>query len=141
MKFYHPSSLYLISLSHGAPCTVRRFALKNAFTNFFTANERHFICGEIAAEYRQNEKCAKPFGKNQTMPSWQEPVLHKSLGKGSSVICRILYNQGEKSSPNWPHGGSKNIILCFFANMRYIRDGICTGCIRRWIYYLYISVP
>ena len=28
-------------------------------------------------------------------------------------------------------GGSKNVILCFLENMRYIRDGICTGHRRR----------
>ena len=40
--------------------------------------------------------------------------------------------------PTRPPSGSKNVILCFLANMRYIRDGICTGYIRRRIY---ISVP
>ena len=35
--------------------------------------------------------------------------------------------------PSCPPGGSKNILLGFLANIRYIRDGICTGYIR-WIY-------
>ena len=124
--------------------TQRKSCICNAFLQIFlTANEIHFICGGKCCRVPTKQKMLQAIRtKNQTMPpSRQEPVLHKSLGKGSSVICRILYNQGEKSSPNWPHGGSKNIILCFFANMRYIRDGICTGCIRRWIYYLNISVP
>ena len=40
--------------------------------------------------------------------------------------------------PTRPPSGSKNFILCFLANMRYIRDCICTGYIRRRIY---ISLP
>ena len=54
------------------------------------------------------------------------------------MICRISYDQGENFSPNRTPGGSKNVILCFLENIRYIREGICTGYIRRQIY---ISVP
>ena len=71
------------------------------------------------------------WNKNQTMPS---QVLHKSLVKGGSVICRISYDQGEKFSPNRKPGGSKNVILCFLENIRYIREGICTGYITRCIH-------
>ena len=39
---------------------------------------------------------------------------------------RSSYDQGENFSPN-PPSGSKNLIHCCLANMRYIRDGICTG--------------
>ena len=32
------------------------------FGTFLKANKIHFICGENAAKYRRNKKCAKPFG-------------------------------------------------------------------------------
>ena len=54
------------------------------------------------------------------MPQRQDPVWHSSPGKAESK-----YNQGEKSVTH--SGGTKNVILCFLANMGYIRDIICTG--------------
>ena len=37
--------------------------------------------GENAAKYRRYKMCQAIWNKNQTMQSWQEPVLHESLGK------------------------------------------------------------
>ena len=60
-------------------------------------------------------------------------------GKGGSETQSIYYDQSEtKLCPTHPTGGSKNVILCILANMRYVRDGICTGYIKRWIH---VSVP
>ena len=94
--------------------------------------------GENAAEYRRYKMRQAIWNKNQTMLSWPELVLHKSPGKGAQWFAESNTIRVKNFRPTRPPGGSKNVILCFLANMRYIRDGICTGYIRRRIY---ISVP
>ena len=78
-----------------------------------------FICGEITASFDVEI--------NPRKPTWQNRFL-SSLGK---VTCRIGCHQDENICPTCPPGGSKNIILCFLANKRYIRDSICTGYITK----------
>ena len=70
-------------------------------------------------------------------------------------VCHLRFcTQGREKGAQWfaesntvrvtnfhstrPPGGSKNIVICFLANMRYVKDGIRTGYIRKRIY---ISVP
>ena len=45
--------------------------------------------GENTAGYRRHKNAPSNATENQTMPSWQEPVLHSSPGKGGSVIHGI----------------------------------------------------
>ena len=78
-------------------------ALSSSFFRFvFTTNEIHFICGGKYCRYRRHKNAPSNSKENQAIPSRQEPALHSRLGKGGSVICRILYDQGVKFSPNPP---------------------------------------
>ena len=95
---------------------------------------------ENAAEYwRQKMRQAIQI-KNPRKLLQQKPVLtHKAQEKGGPVTCSEKINQGERIlSPN-PHAWwVKKVLLCLLENMRSIRDGICTGNIRRRVYF---SVP
>ena len=68
------------------------------------------------------------------------PVLPFRPGKkgGHKSDLQENVNKVNIFLPTCPPSGSKKCIVCFLENMRYIRDGICIGHIRRRVY---ISVP
>ena len=109
--------------------------------NFVTANEILFICrGKCYRNRRQKMRQAIQIKIQESRRGKKTGFDAQSPGKGGPVT-------GSKNSimvkeffvrPTHPPSGSKNVIFCFLANMRYIRDGICTGHIRRRVYF---SVP
>ena len=85
------------------------------------------------------KKCAKQFEINIRLGRLsRNRFWTKAQEKGAQWFAESNMIRVKNFHPSTPHSGSKNIILCFLENMRYIRNGICAGYIRRWIY---ISVP
>ena len=102
---------------------------------------RFFICGGKYCQNRRQKNAPSKFkGKSTEKLTRQKPVLsHKAREKGASDVQKNSSSKVKNffAQPARPVG-QKNVILCFLANMRYIRDGICTGHIRRRVY---VSVP
>ena len=55
------------------------------------------------------------WNKNQTMPSWQEQAREK----GAQWVAESNTIRVKNFRPTRQPGGSKYVILCFLANMRY----------------------
>ena len=71
--------------------------------------------GENTARYWRHKNVPSNATENQTMPSWPEPVLHKSPGKGAQWFAESNTIRVKIFRPTRPPGGSKNVILCFFS--------------------------
>ena len=71
--------------------------------------------GENAASTDDIKMRQAIWTKNPTMMSWQELVLHSSLGKKGSVICRIYYDHDENFSPNPPTQWVKKLYPLLFS--------------------------
>ena len=94
---------------------------------------------ENAAKYRRYKKCTKQFGlKIRLCRLGRNRFCTQAREKGAQWFAESNMIRVNNFHPTRPPSGSKNVILCFLANMRYIREDICTGYIRKRIY---ISVP
>ena len=111
-------------------------------TKFALLQMKYFLFAGENATGTDDKKCAKQFklkskkagrgkktGFDAQSPGKGGPVT----GSKNSIMVKEFFVR-----PTHPPSGSKNVIFCFLANMRYIRDGICTGHIRRRVYF---SVP
>ena len=95
---------------------------------------------EIIGRYRWLLlKCAKNKITPVKATAAKTGFVTQAQGKGpSDLLNEISIRVKFFFAQTRPPGGSKNVILCFLENMRYIRDGICTGHRRSRIC---ISVP
>ena len=58
--------------------------------DFLTANETHFICGGKYCPVPRLKNAPSNAKENQTMPSWQELVLHSPGKKGLSDSQNLI---------------------------------------------------
>ena len=111
-------------------------ALSNSpnFTISITANEILFICGGKCYQNRwQKMRQAIQIKIQESRCGKKNDFDAQSPGKGGPVTCSNKTKSRWKNLFTQTHrpSGSKNVILCFLENMRYIRDSICTGHKRR----------
>ena len=101
---------------------------------------RFLFAGENATVPTTKNAPSNSKGNPQESRRGKNRFFHKKPGKRGPVSDRnnTAESRWKFFRPTHPPGGSKNVILCFLENMRYIRDGICTGHIRRQVYF---SVP
>ena len=91
----------------------------NSSSNFLLQMIYILFVGENAAEYQRYKMRQAIWNKKQAMPSWPEPVLHESSGKGAQWFAESNTIRVKFFCPTCPPCGSKNVILCFLANMKY----------------------
>ena len=91
--------------------------------------------GENAGRYRRPKKFAKQIkSKSSGKPTRQKPVPPLKPGKRgpSDLQNKILIRVKNLSPTRLPSAQwVKKVIFCLLENIRFIRDGICTGHIRR----------
>ena len=81
-----------LRLSSTVQCTstYENWESRKIVCHFLLLQIKHILfVGENTAGYRRHKNAPSNATENQTMPSWQEPVLHSSPGKGGSVIHGI----------------------------------------------------
>ena len=105
------------------------------FLTMFSLLQMKYILfvGENTASTNYNKNAPNNSNKIQVSQLGRNR-FRSSPVKGSLWLTESNTIRVNNLCPTRLPGGSKNFIFCFLAIMRYIRDNICTGCIKRRIH-------